>query len=624
MNNITPPVDGLITYEEYEKLDYHEKKKYLNSYFGTKDCVLKGTVHNINPDLNYFFIDEITNLNDDKIYNPFTQTPISVVYCRQKEIKRVDLIGKKVIFKFEINNQSDRVNPKEKTIFAVPNSIKLMHKLEEIYNELDSDTRPDFIEFAIKVYAPTKVVTVGELTNIVEQISQKYHQKIAPLKVELVSLKDEIAESEQRKAEAENEILALEQRKAEITEKLKVFAKWGFCVPELGDNTPQETFESGEIPEDRIEYIQKHLCFGAKPLYYDRNTLEMFYAALCTNQLVVLCGEPGSGKTSLVEGFAKAVGAACTIISVQSNWSDNEDLLGFFDPVNNRYYPTPFLDAIIDAGKNPNRLHIICLDEMNLAQVEYYFSEFLSQLEVDKRTITLIPESALQGLKDVSEKLNAAYKNGVEPDEELRSKETQWNNLMRYHKINIPYNVRFVGTINRDETTKNLSPKVVDRSVILYIEGENSENKADIEQLKQQREKLQCEYKKALHIGAGEFAADYTAPLSDELVSKIDAVKEILRKKPNNKIYLNYRFDKQARALVAGFRKTAIGNVTDEYLFDCITLLLILPKINTVIDKNTQWQNEFENQLIEAPKSKRLFKRMVEAGSSSKIITYWM
>ena len=56
MNNITPPVDGLITYEEYEKLDYHEKKKYLNSYFGTKDCVLKGTVHNINPDLNYFLL----------------------------------------------------------------------------------------------------------------------------------------------------------------------------------------------------------------------------------------------------------------------------------------------------------------------------------------------------------------------------------------------------------------------------------------------------------------------------------------------------------------------------------------------------------------------------------------
>lgn len=42
---------------------------------------------------------------------------------------------------------------------------------------------------------------------------------------------------------------------------------------------------------------------------------------------------------------------------------------------------TPFLEALIEAKQNPDIPYFICLDEMNLARVEYYFADFLSKLE---------------------------------------------------------------------------------------------------------------------------------------------------------------------------------------------------------------------------------------------------
>jgi 5-methylcytosine-specific restriction endonuclease McrBC GTP-binding regulatory subunit McrB len=46
---------------------------------------------------------------------------------------------------------------------------------------------------------------------------------------------------------------------------------------------------------------------------------------------------------------------------------------------------TDFLDTLLDyshkAKNHPEKLYFICLDEMNLAHIEYYFAEFLSVLQ---------------------------------------------------------------------------------------------------------------------------------------------------------------------------------------------------------------------------------------------------
>ncbi|MBE9168941.1 hypothetical protein IQ238_15950 [Pleurocapsales cyanobacterium LEGE 06147] len=84
------------------------------------------------------------------------------------------------------------------------------------------------------------------------------------------------------------------------------------------------------------------------------------------------------------------------------------------------------------------RLVIVLLDEMNLARVEYYFSDFLSKLETRRSQATYLD-------LDV----------GSLP---LREEE---------RKLPIPKQFLFVGTMNEDETTQSLSDKVLDRANVL-------------------------------------------------------------------------------------------------------------------------------------------------------------
>jgi energy-coupling factor transporter ATP-binding protein EcfA2 len=128
-----------------------------------------------------------------------------------------------------------------------------------------------------------------------------------------------------------------------------------------------------------ISHIQAYLF--NKDIIYPRYILEDFFALIQTNDLIVLAGESGSGKTNLVKSFADAIGGKSFIIPVKPNWTSSEDLLGYYNPLEKKYLSTPFLDALLEAKNNPEIPYFICLDEMNLARVEYYFADFLSLLE---------------------------------------------------------------------------------------------------------------------------------------------------------------------------------------------------------------------------------------------------
>ncbi|MCA1775597.1 MAG: hypothetical protein LC676_08315 [Loktanella sp.] len=110
------------------------------------------------------------------------------------------------------------------------------------------------------------------------------------------------------------------------------------------------------------------------------------------------------------------------------------------------------LDEINNPEAVKDRMMMILLDEMNLARVEYYFSDFLSRLE------------SRPPLADIGNK------------NELKDAQIELEipNMQHPPRIFPGYNLLFAGTMNEDESTQSLSDKVVDRANVLRFAAPKS------------------------------------------------------------------------------------------------------------------------------------------------------
>lgn len=248
---------------------------------------------------------------------------------------------------------------------------------------------------------------------------------------------------------------------------------------------------------------------------YSIDLIRDFTALLATQDLIVLSGSSGSGKTSLCREYARVTGSICHVIPVKPNWTSAEDLLGFYSPIEKRYLKTPFLNALLEASKDPSHLHIICLDEMNLARPEYYFADFLSVLEtrssnrllelnmpeIDSRIRTRIHDvlnalpDAIALNADISTVLSdGSIKKALYDIFAATNDESFVDAWEHFHHdleqvvetagmIQIPDNVRFIGTMNVDETTNFFAPKILDRAHILHLDNPLFVQHKDVQQV---------------------------------------------------------------------------------------------------------------------------------------------
>lgn len=194
------------------------------------------------------------------------------------------------------------------------------------------------------------------------------------------------------------------------------------------------------------EFCEQFRKFSASQLhlYYDLKMMRYFVASMGAARIIILQGISGTGKTSLPYAFGKFVQKDTTVVSVQPSWRERTELYGYFNEFTKKYTETDFLRAIYEANyfRDP---HILILDEMNIARVEYYFAEMLSILEMPR-----------------------------EEEWKIDIVTATWDNdpcLIDQGKVSITNNVWFVGTINNDDSTFAVADKVYDRAIPIDLDS---------------------------------------------------------------------------------------------------------------------------------------------------------
>jgi hypothetical protein len=194
------------------------------------------------------------------------------------------------------------------------------------------------------------------------------------------------------------------------------------------------------------DLVSRFVNFAASnlKLYYTPKMISLFFAGLASTKVLILEGISGTGKTSLPYAMAKFFRNNANIISVQPSWRDRAEILGYLNEFTKRFNETEFLKAIYESSYRKD-INFIVLDEMNLARIEYYFAEFLSIMEMPDSSewkIDLVPDPK-----------------GNDPIKVING------------KLQIPNNLWFVGTANKDDSTFTITDKVYDRAIALEFEA---------------------------------------------------------------------------------------------------------------------------------------------------------
>lgn len=202
--------------------------------------------------------------------------------------------------------------------------------------------------------------------------------------------------------------------------------------------------------KSEIKFLEKfkQYLFNEGLCYRDID-LYNFHVCLKTNPLTIISGMAGTGKTRLAVAYAKALGLDeehYTVIPISPAYTEPADIIGYLNTSKEEFIPseTGIADILKRAHDRKDELFMIIFDEMNLSQVEYWFSPFISLLEMKEDERKLI----------------------------LYNKNSNCKNSDKYPaQITVGDNVLFVGTVNIDETTKDFSDRLLDRANVITLES---------------------------------------------------------------------------------------------------------------------------------------------------------
>ena len=196
------------------------------------------------------------------------------------------------------------------------------------------------------------------------------------------------------------------------------------------------------------------------------NLVRSFLSSLLAKPFAILTGLAGSGKTQLAMRLGEWFGTdehgrhRHVVVPVRPDWTGPESIFGYEDALRTSasgapvwFVPEAF-EFVLRAANDPEHPYLLILDEMNLAHVERYFSDFLSGVESRRPVL---------------------------PDLVFDQPSRQWVlRDLEAQRLPLPRNLFVVGTVNVDETTYMFSPKVLDRAFTFEFRVTSDELDAEL------------------------------------------------------------------------------------------------------------------------------------------------
>lgn len=415
-----------------------------------------------------------------------------------------------------------------------------------------------------------------------EQRLQKLQSDNAASAHMLASARQQLKECEKKKEETEAFIAA---KKGEISQLNEKYARLNSeavssqqCWADLDAPLPNIIKPSAShYPKSEKKWYDDFVkTLDSCNIQFNIRLLNAFHTSLKVQELsplVVLAGISGTGKSLLPELYAHAAGMNFLQVAVQPRWDSPQDMLGFYNYMEGRFKATELSRLLWQSDSFNNRaasvkaMNIVLLDEMNLARVEYYFSDMLSKLEV-RRGI---------------DARQAEQRQAAEIEIDCGASSGQ----MKKRRLFISPQTLFVGTMNEDESTQSLSDKVMDRANMIRfgrpqkLRVKPTSKKNFIEHYKQEPTTLTLQIWEQWHKEANSSTASH---LNDELQEINELLTGVGRP-------FGHRVAQSIMEYVANYPQSDTAENTYRWAVADQIEMKVLPKLNG-LDKDNQKSRE--------------------------------
>lgn len=329
----------------------------------------------------------------------------------------------------------------------------------------------------------------AEIKKTQERDREQFQQRLSTERAAMLKAVDSEREKLQAdRAEVERQQAVLKNNLIEVTRDLseagdKVINQFLAIEPLLGRVAPGRSTDSVAVqrpdksalprfeplirsrPAEAAEpvaeavFVDRVLRLASeKGVRFRRGDVERFHLSIKSGEITVLCGPSGTGKSSLAMVYGEALRGSEAgehqshiVIPVSPTWMDASDLLGHVSATERHFIPSE--SGLYEFLLNSQAEHaglgehssvaLAILDEMNLSQVEHYFGDLMLALE----------------RRGADRSIRCFAKAATLPSCPFHE----------HGRVRLSDSLRIVGTMNFDETVRQLSDRFLDRANLIYL-----------------------------------------------------------------------------------------------------------------------------------------------------------